>query len=246
MQVKDTEKTVLFQLKGGLFPLTSLQLFTTLLSELGEQLDQKRLEAPKFFQHAPLVIDLQKVNQGTIPPLDFKQLKALLQSRNLIPVGIKNGNPEQQNQAIQAGLAVLQDSIKEPIEELKENKLKPDQEQGKSKLETQGYHTKVITEPVRSGQQIYAQNGDLIVLAAVSHGAELLADGNIHVYAPLRGRALAGVNGNSNTHIFCQSLEAELISVAGQYKISEDIGENFWDKSVDIFLLDGRLQIRTL
>ena len=105
---------------------------------------------------------------------------------------------------------------------------------------------KIVQVPVRSGQQVYAPGGDLIVLAPVSAGAEILADGNIHVYAPLRGRALAGVRGNTEAIIFCQSLEAELISVAGEYKISEDLQEAFWKKPAKIMLKNERLAIENL
>ena len=104
----------------------------------------------------------------------------------------------------------------------------------------------MISEPVRSGQQIYAPNGDLLVLAPVSHGAELLADGHIHIYGPLRGRALAGVTGDTEARIFCQSLEAELISIAGQYKISEDLEGDYWQQPVVVHLTEGHLQIRAL
>jgi septum site-determining protein MinC len=104
----------------------------------------------------------------------------------------------------------------------------------------------LITQPVRSGQQIYAQGGDLIVLASVSHGAELLADGHIHVYGSMRGRALAGVLGDKDAMIFCRSLEAELISIAGQYRLSEDLKETCWKQPACIQLQDGRLNIRSV
>ena len=83
--------------------------------------------------------------------------------------------------------------------------------------------TRIITSPVRGGQQIYAQGGDLIVTASVSPGAELLADGNIHVYGAMRGRALAGIKGNTKARIFCQQMTAEMVSIAGQYKVCEDL-----------------------
>ena len=105
---------------------------------------------------------------------------------------------------------------------------------------------KIVTTPVRSGQQIYAAGGDLIVTAAVSAGAELLADGNIHVYGALRGRALAGVKGNQGARIFCHSLEAELVSIAGQYRISEDLQKTEWQKSCQIYLADGKMKIQAL
>ena len=105
---------------------------------------------------------------------------------------------------------------------------------------------KIVTEPVRSGQQIYAPDGDLIVINQVSPGSELLADGSIHIYGPLRGRALAGVNGNTEARIFCHSLEAELVSVAGSFKVSEDIEQEAWKVATQVFIKDERLQICTL
>ena len=106
---------------------------------------------------------------------------------------------------------------------------------------------RVITHPVRSGQQIYAKNCDLIVMAVVSAGAELLADGNIHVYGPLRGRALAGINGNSEARIFCQQLGAELLSIAGQYKVAEDLRRDpAWGKATQTYLNEEQLQISEL
>ena len=113
-------------------------------------------------------------------------------------------------------------------------------------VETKSQETRIIYQPVRSGQQVYAQNGDLIVLAQVSAGAEILADGNIHVYGPLRGRALAGVKGNTKARIFCHSLEAELVSIAGQYKISEDLQNENWKKPAQIHLEDETLTVKAL
>lgn len=81
--------------------------------------------------------------------------------------------------------------------------------------------TLVINSPVRTGQQVYAKNADLIVMGMVSEGAEVIADGNIHVYAPLRGRALAGESGDKTARIFVQSMQAELVSVAGIYRVFE-------------------------
>lgn len=105
---------------------------------------------------------------------------------------------------------------------------------------------KVITTPVRSGQQVYARGGDLIILAPVSHGAEILADGNIHVYGPLRGRALAGVMNNIKANIFCQSLEAELVSIAGTYQINESLTDKYWKQSVHISLNKNNLKIEKM
>ena len=107
--------------------------------------------------------------------------------------------------------------------------------------------TKIITTPVRGGQQIYAQGGDLVVVSSVSPGAELLADGNIHVYGAMRGRALAGVKGDTRARIFCQQLSAELVSIAGQYKVSEDLRRDpLWGAGVQISLSGDVLNITRL
>ena len=106
--------------------------------------------------------------------------------------------------------------------------------------------TKIVTTPVRSGQQIYAAGGDLVVLAPVSAGAEILADGNIHVYGPARGRILAGVRGNRSSRIFCQALEAELVSIAGYFKVNEDLRQHHWKQSVQVSLTDETLNIDCL
>jgi septum site-determining protein MinC len=104
----------------------------------------------------------------------------------------------------------------------------------------------VLSEPVRSGRQIYSPRGDLVVLGPVSPGAELLADGSIHIYGPLRGRALAGLSGDRHARIFCQSLEAELVSIAGLYRISEDIDPSVLRRPVQIWLDEGYLRIDPL
>ena len=251
----EKEKTIAFQLKGGLYPLTALQLLHNNLDSFEEQLIAKIRQAPKFFYHAPVVLDLQML-APTESGFDFDQLLRILQKNHLIPVGIKGGSQVQQVAAGLAGLAILQDSAQRPLEQKPpsdlDSKTIADIAQKKRTQPINANnpdnttHSRVIDQPVRSGQQIYVRGGDLIVLAAVSHGAELLADGNIHVYGPLRGRALAGVSGDTNAHIFCQSLEAELVSIAGQYKISEDIAQTAWRLPVDISLVSGHLQISAL
>jgi septum site-determining protein MinC len=105
--------------------------------------------------------------------------------------------------------------------------------------------TMLITQPIRSGQRIYA-TGDLIIMAQVSSGAEIMAEGNIHVYNTLRGRASAGIQGNTDARIFCFDLQAELISVAGNYKVSEDLDASVRNKPVQIFLQNQALIIQDL
>ncbi|MEE9332473.1 MAG: septum site-determining protein MinC, partial [Granulosicoccaceae bacterium] len=104
----------------------------------------------------------------------------------------------------------------------------------------------LVNRPVRSGQQVYARDTDLIVMGSIGAGAEVIADGNIHVYGPLRGKALCGVSGNTETRIFCQSLEAELVSVAGNYRLLEEIPEDLHGKPAQIWLDKDRLNIEPL
>ncbi len=234
----------LFQLKGGLYPLTALQLLGTQLEHFQEQLSAKINQAPQFFYHAPVVIDLHKL--GSSEDLDFHMLKHILMAHHLIPIGVKGATSEQHSAAIAAGFAILQDNTSSKTEAPALPTATPEFAPEPAASEPLARSlSKVITEPVRSGQQIYAQGGDLIVLGPVSHGAEVLADGHIHVYGPLRGRALAGINGDTKAHIFCQSLEAELISIAGQYKISEDFEKSAWQVPVNIFLEAEHLRICT-
>lgn len=109
-----------------------------------------------------------------------------------------------------------------------------------------GSPARLLTRPVRSGRKVYAQGGDLVVMASISAGAELLADGHIHAYGALRGRALAGVSGDTSARIFCQSLEAELVSIAGFWRVREDIPEDMIGKPVQVFLDGDRIAIEPL
>jgi septum site-determining protein MinC len=227
------ENTPPFELKGSLFTLTVLHLFQLDRAAIERHLAEKVKQAPSFFNNTPVVVDLEDL---AAPPngldgVDFRGLYDLLRRHGMAPVGIRNGGPELQAAARQAGLPVLSDSrsagaVKKP-----------------ERAEPTPIRNRIINHPVRSGQQIYAADGDLIVLGTVSAGAELIADGNIHIYGTLRGRALAGVKGDIETWIFCHSLEAELISIAGRYRISEQIDSTDRGKSVQIHLVDDRLVI---
>jgi septum site-determining protein MinC len=112
-----------------------------------------------------------------------------------------------------------------------------------SQVSSAAAKSRLITQPVRSGTQVYARDADLVVTAPVSAGAEIMADGNIHVYAALRGRALAGAGGDAEARIFCSRLEAELVSIAGHYLVSDQIPPEFRGLPVQIALVDDRLTI---
>jgi len=236
------------ELKGGMYTLTTIQVLDDNIEYLSQQLEEKIKQAPNFFHYAPIILDVQRLQSHPVM-LDFQALVRTLKSKKLIPVGVRGTNKALREAAIQAGLAVFPDekniaaSTKRSNAGTKQELLKTDPT-SQEPTTTMNGPTRVILQPVRSGQQVYAQGSDLIVLAAVSHGAEILADGHIHVYGNMRGRALAGVKGNKNAMIFCKSLEAELVSIAGQYRLCEDLKETCWKESVSIQLQDERLHIR--
>lgn len=239
-----------FALKGGVFTLTTIVLFTTDATELGELLVEKINIAPKFFYYAPIVVDCSRLEQNEA--IDFKSLCQTLRANELIPIGVRGVKQEFHKDAVANGLAIMPES--RHAREKTINIATTDKVAQPTKpvavvpqIDTiVGSPTKMITQPVRSGQQIYAPGGDLLVLAPVSPGAELLADGNIYVFGPLRGRALAGITGDQAAMVFCKSLEAELVSIAGQYKISEDLKEVGWKKSVKVSLKEEKLHFSDL
>jgi septum site-determining protein MinC len=208
------DRQACFQLKTSFAPCTILQLTRYDLDELTIQIEEAIARAPNFFIGSPVVIDLEKVKNLT--ELNFNQIKQILIEASLVPVGVRGGSPEQTEQAVTAGLPTV------TIGKLTaENKKKT--EATDTKKEIANPPAKLINSPVRSGMQVYAKDCDLIVIGQVSSGAELLADGHIHVYGPLRGRALAGVQGDTQARIFCRTLEAELVSIAGYYLTKEDM-----------------------
>ena len=222
------------ELKGGMVTLFTIPLTNSNLPNLSQELDDKINQAPNFFHFAPIILDLQALRQAE--SIDLPAVMATLKEKKLVPVGVRGANKALKEAAIAAGLALFPD-VKTvlPRTDIIPPVSPPE--------EVLGSPTRLITQPVRSGQQIYVPRGDLIILGAVSSGAEVLADGHIHIYGPLRGRALAGVMGDKGALIFCKSLEAELVSVAGKYRASEDLKETHWKKSVIIQLQEGRLNI---
>lgn len=241
-----------FHLKGGMLAMTVVELVRQSPERFAIQLAEKVEQAPNFFQDTPVLISLEKLDGH----LDISGLIALLRicrDHGLLPVALR-GAEEYRSLAQQASLVLLppgrggRDKILDAPEPPAQNiAQQPAAPTGTAPAQAnQPTPTRVITQPVRSGQQVYAPGGDLIVLAPVSAGSELLADGHIHVYGPLRGRALAGVRGDTSARIFCQSLEAELVSVAGQYKVAEDLRRQQWKEAVQISLEGDSLKIEAL
>lgn len=221
-----------FELKGSLFTLTVLHLFQMSRTAIERHLVEKVKQAPGFFNNTPVVIDLEGMADSP-DDLDFNGLYELLRAHGMVPVGLRNGTAMQQASARLAGLPTLPES-------------RPNGSAKKSDKAGSVPHSRIVSHPVRSGQQAYAPEGDLIVLGAVSAGAEVIANGNIHIYGVLRGRALAGIRGDIEARIFCQGLEAELVSIAGCYRISEQLDPKDRGKAAQIHLTEDRLVIEHL
>lgn len=234
------EQDPVFQLKGSMLAITIMELAHNDLERLDQQLAAKVAQAPAFFSNTPLILALDKLPEGE-GSVAIEPLMAVCKRHGLITLAIRASREEDIESAKALGLPVLPPSgAREKLIEL----AKPAPEKPK---EPEFRPSKVITLPIRGGQQVYAQGGDLIVMAAVSAGAELLADGNIHVYGPLRGRALAGVKGNTQARIFCQQMGAEMLSIAGQYKVAEDLRRDpLWGEAVQVSLADDVLNIHRL
>ena len=203
-------------------------------AELAEQIRR----SPRFFLNAPVVLDLKGAAEFS-REAEFAEAREILRRHTLTLIGIQNAAPVQADAASAAGLAsfapnATQPTRPRPAEAAPTLQHLPAAAESKSRL---------ITQPVRSGTQIYARGADLVVTAPVSAGAEIMADGNIHVYAALRGRALAGASGDPEARIFCSRLEAELVSIAGHYLVSDQIPPEHRGLAVQIALVDDRLTI---
>jgi septum site-determining protein MinC len=244
------KKTPFFELRSGSVDTLLFVVKTTDLEALRSELTRRFEATPEFFANDTVAIDVRRLADNERIPL--ADLAALLASVRMRPVGVV-ANPSQAWAA----------EGKLPLLEARDRRgaPKPSEEEGKENTEAAAVieaavaqappvafasSTLIIERPLRSGQQIYAK-GDLVVLGLVSYGAELIAEGNIHIYAPLRGRALAGVHGNHEARIFCTCLEPELISIAGIYRTTETpLPADVLGKSVQIRLEEERLLIEPL
>jgi septum site-determining protein MinC len=244
----DSQKTpntpMALEFKSSTFSVPVLVLFSDDLVVIEQQLQEKISLAPEFFKNSPLVLDLQEINKHSYD-IDITALTDIIRKAGLLPVGIRGGNAQQNKQALEFLIPVYSIHSGGVSAENKKQKTITPAPEPKTDIDTDLTTTTLITQPIRSGQRIYAA-GDLVILAQVSVGAEIMAEGNIHVYNTLRGRALAGVRGNTEARIFCFDLQAELISIAGNYKVSEDLDETVRNKPVQIYLQDQALIIKDI
>jgi septum site-determining protein MinC len=217
--------------KSSSFSLTVAHLTTTDIGRIKRELTAKTAQAPAFFQDTSIILDLQAIDGQS---LELQELLDTLRAHGTNPLGVRHADVFQQTEARALGLAIFP-----PI---RKDESRPPQPDPRVK-------PKLWAQPVRSGQQVYAPGGDLIILGMVNSGAEVLADGHIHCYAPLRGRALAGVKGDTEARIFTYCLEAELLSVAGFYRVVENVKElpaEVRAKPAQIYLSGERVMIESV
>jgi septum site-determining protein MinC len=228
------------ELKGSSFTLSVLHLHDAQPEVILQALQEKVSQAPAFLKNAPVVVNVSSLD-GSV---NWKKVQQAVVSSGLRVVGISGCKDEALKKEIErAGLPLLTEGkekntrvkaapveVAVPVEPIANPITK----------------TRLIDTPVRSGQRIYAPNCDLIITNHVSAGAELIADGNIHVYGMMRGRALAGASGDRDAQIFCTNLAAELVSIAGEYWLSEQIPADYYGKAARLSLASGALSVQSL
>jgi len=241
---KDDEQ-IPVQIRGGMVTSIILRIRDPKSQKVYSMLADRIAQAPNFFRHAPVVLDLQDLADA--PPFNLAELGRRLRQHSLVPIGVQNGTEEQNLAAVNAGFSLVGTGAAGsaiPCEDPRASE-STDAETVVTDTPSQA-STKVINRPVRSGQQAYARGGDLIVLGLTSAGAEVIADGNIHVYGALRGRAIAGASGDAGARIFCRSLEADLVSIAGNWQVRDDMPDGLVGKPAQISLKDEKLIIEPL
>ncbi len=224
-----------FELKGRMMALSVLRVLSADVRFLAEQLDAKIATAPNLFQNFPVLLDFEALPQEAQEGFDIGWFDRVLRERSFVPVGLSGAGDVLRGIAAGVGIGVISSGLAAAARQT-----------AKAAAPAPQSTNLFIKEPVRSGQQVYARGGDLTVLAPVSQGAEIMADGNIHIYGSLRGRALAGVQGDTEARIFCHDLDAELVAIAGHYQTSEKFRETSRNCPVQIFLNGKGLVIEPL
>ena len=246
-------------IKFGQVGIANLRLKRLDPEELQRELAEKVKNAPNLFQHAPVVLDLSHL--PSLPDIEtVRNLLARIKEAGMAPVGLSYGTTE--NEQIARSLdvplfakfraAFERDGRSEPVVEApkpRERRREPEPApamQAAPQPEGAAVIGLVHDKPVRSGQQVYARGRDLILTKLVANGAEVIADGSIHVYGALRGRALAGAQGDASARIYCHEFHAELVSIAGQYRVFETMPDELKGQRVQAWLDGDKLMVQKL
>lgn len=238
------------ELKFGQVGIANLRIRNLDIEKLCAEMRDRVERGPKLFKDAAIILDFSALTQCP----ESETVDSLIDGLRLagvLPVAIAYGTPAIEQLALQVGLPLLAKfrssyerettEIIEPVKQVEPVKQAETTEQ--APMIEQGM---VHLNPLRSGQQIYAAGRDLTVCAMVGAGAEAIADGSIHIYGPLRGRALAGVAGNDKARIFCREFNAELVAIAGTYKVLDEVPKKLIGKAVQIWLDKDQLRIEEL
>lgn len=233
------------QIRGRFFTAVALHLSGRPDAGFFDALDARLAQVPLFFDNAPLVIDLEQA-EGLDSADDLMRLTGDLRARNLSVFGIQGGTAAQAVAAQALGLISLAGGRDVALDRVTRQGSRAETPAPAAPVREAPQPAKMVTQPVRSGQMIFADRGDLVIVGSVSSGAEVIAAGNIHIYGRLRGRALAGVNGDTSARIFCHALDAELLAIAGLYRTSENLGPDTPRDNVQVWLDGETLRIESL
>ena len=253
-QIPDYEQAG--ELKFGQVGIANLRIRNLDVEKLKIEMQERVARAPKLFERTAVILDFGGLSKCP----DAKTVNELidsLKSAGVLPIAIAYGTSAIEDLSLQVGLPLLA-KFRASYEPQTVSTIEPQEKKATAKavieVDTPASAVAVAKsepgvmqlQPVRSGQQIYAQNKDITVMATVGAGAEVIADGSIHIYGALRGRALAGVNDNIHARIFCREFHAELVAIAGHYKVLEEIPKNLLGKAVQIYLEKDQLRIEEL
>lgn len=237
------------ELKFGQVGIANLRLKSLDDDALAQELQHKLDSAPQLFQRAPVVLDLSHLPQ--LPDVErVRALLATIRASGMLPVGLAYGTSE--NEALARTLDLPLFAKFRAAYENAADAPPPAEPVPASTRATPPPLSAVRgagmlqSQPVRSGQQVYARGSELVITAVVGNGAEVIADGSIHVYAALRGKAIAGAQGDATARIYCQDFQAELVSIAGHYRVFEDIPADLRGKPVQVWLEGEKLLLARL
>lgn len=241
------------ELKFGQVGIANLRVRTLDPARLAAEMADRVQRAPKLFARAAVVIDFGGLSRCP-EASEANALVEALRGAGVMPVALAYGTSAMEALAQAIGLPLLakfrasyeRDGDSEPAPAPRRAAAAPEPVAPAAAPPARGEPGLVHLHPVRSGQQVYAQERDLTVCATVGAGAEVIADGSIHVYGALRGRALAGAGGLATARIFCREFHAELVAVAGHYKVLEEIPKELLGKAVQIWLENDKLRIEQL